>query len=380
MILAWVITRAWILLSGFQIIGYPDGGSLFADVRLYDWWAGNMQDGHFPINDDMWQYPPLAALIFLIGYLIAPQTIGFVFLALAIDALILYFLYEAGMSQAKKTYIPSFVWISSGLLMGPVMLGRFDVFPTFFAVLALIFVSQPRAFGIHVAMGAILKVWPGLLLLAIPKNKFKSSLIWFLVTFGSLSLLLTLWWPDSFSFLNGQKSRGLQIESIGALYYMIINSFGSAQVIEFRYGALEVLAPGVNQVSLGITVIGLLLLGQIFVWRIRGFIEEVPPSQIALYVVMISMVTSRVLSPQYMVWIFGLLAVVALNPPKNFKVTYLLIAISAFSGQLIYPFLYFDYMDGVIGALLVQIIRLTALLTATFFVWKEIRSQLLVRY
>ena len=59
------------------------GGNLFSDVQLYDWWAGNIRNGHFPINDDMWQYPPLAALVFVVGHLIAPATVGFVFLALA---------------------------------------------------------------------------------------------------------------------------------------------------------------------------------------------------------------------------------------------------------------------------------------------------------
>jgi hypothetical protein len=88
LVVTWLLTRLWVLLAGFQVIKYPNGPSLFADVRLYDWWAANIQDGHFPINDPMWQYPPLAALIFLLGYLIAPSTIGFVFLALAADALI----------------------------------------------------------------------------------------------------------------------------------------------------------------------------------------------------------------------------------------------------------------------------------------------------
>lgn len=141
----WVISRVWVLLSGFQVIGYPQGESLFADVRLYDWWAGNMQDGHFPINDPMWQYPPLAALVFLLGYLIAPQTIGFVFLATAIDALIFYFLLEAGGEKENKTYLPAFVWVSSAVLMGPIMLGRFDVFPTFFAVTALLLLQNQNS-------------------------------------------------------------------------------------------------------------------------------------------------------------------------------------------------------------------------------------------
>ena len=49
----WVATRAWVLLSGFGLIFYPESEFLFSDVRLYDWWAGNIADSFFPINDPM---------------------------------------------------------------------------------------------------------------------------------------------------------------------------------------------------------------------------------------------------------------------------------------------------------------------------------------
>lgn len=375
LIAAWLASRAWVLLSGFEILPYPEGANLFADVRLYDWWAGNIQDGHFPINDPMWQYPPLAALVFLFGYLIAPQTIGFVFLATAADALIFYFLLEAGQSRPDKKYLPAAIWVSTAVFMGPVMLGRFDVFPTLFAVLALLFIRNNKYFGINVAIGAILKVWPILLLAAIPKTRFKSALVWFTLTFGIFAGALTIWWPNSFSFVVGQRSRGLQIESYGALPYLAWNALVDPLLLEFRYGAVEVLATGVNVVSLLITVAGFALIGQVIYWRLRGKLERVEPSLVALYLVMISMVTSRVLSPQYMVWIFGLLAVCAFASIQKFNLIFWLVAVSAFAGQLIYPILYFSYMSGDLLALTIQIIRLATLLFATFLVWQNLQQQ-----
>ncbi|MEY4311401.1 MAG: hypothetical protein RLZZ571_171 [Actinomycetota bacterium] len=376
LILTWVFSRTWILLSGFGYLFYPEGGSLFSDVQLYDWWAGNMQHGHFPINDDMWQYPPLAALVFILGYLVAPATVGFVFLALAIDALLFYFLLEAGLENNKKNYLPATVWVSAGFLVGPIMLGRFDVFPTFFAVLALLFISKPSSFGINIAFGALLKVWPALLFLGVPRNRFKNSFVWFLGTFISFSILLTLWWPNSFSFLTGQRSRGLQIESVGALPYMLWHQIQIDMPIEFRYGAVEVVAPGVNLVSAIITIAGLLLLGQIALWQYQNRLSKVSVTDIGIYVVAVSMVTSRVLSPQYIIWLFGLLAVCALNPVQNFRKIFGLIAVSAFLGQLIYPYLYYGYMGGQIIPLVVQIMRIITLLWATYLMWSNIKSKL----
>lgn len=376
LVASWVITRAWMLLSGFQVISYPQGQSLFADVQLYDWWAGNMQDGHFPINDPMWQYPPLAALIFLLGYLIAPQTFGFVFLATAVDALIFYFLLEAGDSEGKRKHLPAAVWVSSAVFMGPIMLGRFDVFPTFFAVVALLFATNPRIFGVNAAIGAILKVWPALLLLGQPKSILKKSTIWFTSIFVGLSFALTLWWPNSFSFIVGQKSRGLQIESVAALPYMIWNATMEHLPIQFRYGAIEVLAGGIGEVSLVISIIGALLIAQVISWRLKGLLEKVASADIVLYLVTVSIVTSRVLSPQYLIWLFGLLAVCAFNPPKDFIRIFGFVALSAFLGQLIFPGLYVGYMMGGILPLAIQVLRIVALLIATYLMWKNLKSQL----
>ena len=143
------------------------------------------------------------------------------------------------------------------------------LFRSFFAVLALLFMAQPKSFGINIAIGTLLKVWPALLFIGIPKAKFKNSFLWFVATFISLSALLTMWWPNSFSFIAGQKSRGLQIESVGALPFMIWHLMTKNVPIEFRYGAVEVISPGVSIVSALITIFGLALLGQIIFWQDR---------------------------------------------------------------------------------------------------------------
>lgn len=378
LVVTWLLTRLWVLLAGFQVIKYPNGPSLFADVRLYDWWAANIQDGHFPINDPMWQYPPLAALIFLLGYLIAPSTIGFVFLALAADALIFYYLIESSNTRAhQRQYLAPAIWVSAAIFMGPIILGRFDVFPTFFAVSALLFANNPKIFGINLAIGAILKVWPVLLLVGQPNAVVRKSLTWFTSIFVGLSLALTFWWPNSFTFLDGQRSRGIQIESVAALPYMFWHSLISPLQIEFRFGAVEVLASGINFVSFLITAIGLILMAQVFRWRIRGQLENIPIAQTALYLVAVAIVTSRVFSPQYMVWLFGLLAVCALNPPKEFLKIFGLIATSTLFGQFLYPALYNSYMNGEVFTLLIQLVRISALLAATFYLWRNIKNQLL---
>lgn len=370
--LGWAITRVWVLLCGFSVIFYPGSEFLFSDVRLYDWWAGNIADSHFPINDPMWQYPPLAAVVFLAGYLIAGNTVGFVFLATIADLAIFSLLMRRGQEQGNSN--PAFIWMIAPLVMGPIILGRFDVFVTLAAVVALLYVGQTRRFGIAIAIGALLKVWPLLLLLAAPKGTALKAIAWFIATFAAGSLLLSVWWNDSFSFISGQSSRGLQIESVGALPYQIWNAGPGTVTSAFQFGAIEVVAAGTQFVSLVITLMGVALLGVLFYWRFFGKLKQASPADIALLAILISIVTSRVLSPQYMVWVFGLLAVSALRPQANFRKLSILIFISAALGQFIYPWWYISLQQGGVLAVSAHTIRILTLLWATGIAWKNLQQ------
>ena len=368
--IGWFVTRLWVLLSGFSILLYPKSEYLFSDVRLYDWWAGNIADGFFPINDPMWQYPPLAALVFLAGYLIAPNAVGFVFLALLADLAIMTLLLIRG--RVLANYLPAAIWLATPLVMGPILLGRFDVFPTLAAVFALLYAASAKKFGSALAIGALLKVWPILLLLATPKEMLTRVLLWFALTFGIGSLLLGIWWDESFSFISGQRSRGLQIESIAALPYQLWNAGPATVDSAFQFGAIEVVAPGTTLISLVATLVGIALLGRLSYWRLFNKISEVPPADIALLALLLAIATSRVLSPQYLVWIFGVLAVCAFNPQPNFRRIFILICVSSGLGQLIYPGWYVSFQLGGNLAVAAHTIRVITLVWATVLVWRNV--------
>jgi hypothetical protein len=370
LVIGWFATRLWVLLSGFSILLYPNSEYLFSDVRLYDWWAGNIANGFFPINDPMWQYPPLAALVFLAGYLIAPNAVGFVFLALLADLAIMTLLLIRG--RELTNYLPAAIWLATPLVMGPILLGRFDVFPTLAAVFALLYASSAKKFGSVLAIGALLKVWPILLLLATPKEMLTRVLLWFALTFGVGSLLLGIWWDESFSFISGQRSRGLQIESIAALPYQLWNAGPATVASAFQFGAIEVVAPGTTLISLVATLVGIALLGRLSYWRLFNKLSEVQPADIALLALLLAIVTSRVLSPQYLVWIFGVLAVCAFNPQPNFRRIFVLIFISSGLGQLIYPGWYVNFQLGGTLAVAAHTIRVIALVWATVLVWQNV--------
>lgn len=371
----WAIVRAWAVMCGFSLFPYPMREYLFSDIQLYDWWAGNIVDGHFPINDPMWQYPPLAAIVFAAGYLIAPQAIGFVFLEVLADfAVLLILLNAVKRVNHGRSYTPVLLWVVAPLIMGPVMLGRFDIFPTAIAIAALLVNAQPRSAGALAAVGGLLKVWPVLTLAGTPRKLLARTIAWFAFSFLAGSVLLRAWWPNSFGFLTEQRSRGLQIESVGALPYMVWNATSQTVTTEFRYGAIEVMAQGTGLMSLFVTACGLLLIGSLAWWRVTGKLEGAQPTDVVLSVVLIAIATSRVLSPQYMVWVLGLIAVSALYPNKMLKKVAPLMIISSALGQMMYPWLYISFQEGKWFPVAVHAVRIATLVIATLMSWNHLRK------
>ncbi len=77
---------------------------------------------------------------------------------------------------------------------------------------------------------------------------------------------------------------------------------------------------GAETVGLALTVIGLALFALIAWWRLSGRLESVPPGDVALAVMLVSVATSRVYSPQFNVWLIGITAVMLLDPRSRLRV------------------------------------------------------------
>jgi hypothetical protein len=101
------------------------------------------------------------------------------------------------------------------------------------------------------------------------------------------------------------------------------------------------------------------------VLRFIGRLEHATVAHITLTAVLVSVITSRVLSPQYTVWILGLLAVTAFQPPRYFKAIAILLCTSAFAGNLLYPGYYIAFQVGDAFAMFIQTVRVMTLLAGT---------------
>lgn len=362
--LTFALTRAWLILIPFGVIPYLGGTLVINDVTLYEQWSQILQSGRFPVDDQMWQYPPLVGPVFALGALVPPDpTLGLMLVMLAFDAATFVVLMRrAGRGASVEG---PWAWVVAGMLIGPVWLTRFDVIPTFFAVLGLLAVGRPVRSGALLAVGALLKVWPALLLLGVPRRAFPRALAAFVVTCGAILMTLVLTMDGASSFASEQRERGLQVESVPAWLFLVAHLFGWPRRFVYRYGAMEVSAPGVEAMALAVTVATVVSLAALVILRFSGRLDDASPADIALVVVLVSMVTSRVLSPQYLVWVAGIAAVCLLDPTTRMRPVIMLLMPVAALGQILYPMHYDWLLSDRWEGLALQTARILLLLVAT---------------
>jgi Flp pilus assembly protein TadG len=373
----YVLTRAILVLIPFGFFPYPRGILVAADIRQYWVWADVIGSGHFPVNDPMWQYPPLAGFVFWIGQQVSVRPlVGFVGLALLLDAILFMVLLRRGMTirdqlrsaddpQANSGLASAWFYVLAGAAIGPLLLTRFDIFPTFFAVLALLIVARPVRSGILLGVGALLKLWPGFLILALPRRSLSKGLSAMLIV-GVVGLSIAmLYGPYSMSFLSGQGERGLQIESVGAIGYIFALMAGFDIEVVFRFGSTEVDAAGAGLIATVVTFLGFAVIAVIGWLRLRGRLETLASADIALALVLVLIVSSRVFSPQFMVWAAGISAVALLSRRTLMRPVAGLVLFVCVLGQIVYPLGYKSLLTGGLAMGLVQTARVSALVAAT---------------
>ncbi len=367
----WLVTRVGmlVLLAGDSL---GIGGVGHEVQLLYRHWYGEFAHGAFPLADPAWQYPPGAGLVIMAPGLLMPwlgYTQAFVALTLLADAAI-----TLGLAVADRSRLThgAWYWVCALPLLLHLPLARYDVQATALAVLALLVLkgrspAAHRLGGALAGLGAMVKVWPALALIGTPRGRTtREAWTAAAVTAATLLAVLALFFSGPLGFLRQQGARGVQIESPGGTVLALARSAGLwPGTVEVRYGAYEYVGPYVStlgHLSLLLTVVALLWL---VLWRLRSRRwTGATPLDAALAAVLLFTVTSRVVSPQYLVWLLGLAAVCLTSRRTVMRPVALLLLPAAALSSLAYPVLYADVVVGTPVGLAVMALRNGLLLAA----------------
>lgn len=375
----WALTRAALLLCVFKVVTLP-GPDVTSDVSvIYHGWSEVLKTGTYPLGDVTWQYPPVAALAILSPALLPflDYASAFFVLACLCDALVLGLLLYAGRGTGRRT-AGGWVWVAGVPLLGTTAYARYDVMVTAVAVAALLAgVRHPRVLGALAAFGALLKVWPVLLLAGTARGEStRRSWTTAVVTAAGLLAVCTAALPGALAFLGFQRDRGTEVESLGALVFHVARQFGWQGRVELNYGSLEFLGPHVPLVSTLALGLSIVAFGWLVVWRLlaRDFAVSTP-ADAAFTAVLLFTTTSRVISPQYMLWLVGLAAVCLVFRSGRMGLPAVLVLVATGVTQLEFPLGFIHVVTSDAQGVTLMFVRNGLLVAATLIaarrLWKE---------
>ena len=361
----WVCTR--LVLVSVALAGV--GGANDEVHALYPKWASELVHGHFPVHDSQWQYPPVAGLVFL-----APRALPFLSYATAFgvlmllcDAAVAAMLQAASRGPGRGNH-GLWLWTLGLPLLLQLPYIRFDVAVTALAVGAVLLLDRsPVGGGTLAALGALIKAWPVLALVGAPRGRVtRRSWTSAVVSAAAVAGAMALAFSHAFGFLGEQSARGLEVESLPGSLLLAARRFGYQGTVHYRYGSFQVGGPHVHGLAtamLGLTVLGF---GWLLWWRLRARVwTAATAADAALTAMLVFVTTSRVISPQYLVWLLGLGAVcLAFRDSSQRRVALALLPVTALT-TLVYPVLWQPLLDDRAGAVLVLLLRNAALLALT---------------
>lgn len=406
----WLLTRLVLVSAALRLGSFSskDGPDVSVS-KVYRGWYDVLSSGTFPHDDVSWQYPPGAALPIL-----APRLVPFldyshafiVLCALCDAAVLVALLYAARYADGRRSVAGAWMWVAALPLLSTVPWSRFDVMVTAVAVGALLVAGSRRAwadrvFGVLVGIGAVVKVWPVLLLVGTTRGRrTRQSWVAAALSAVAVTVVFLLTMPGALSFLTYQGDRGIEVESLGALPFHLARHFGWSGKWAPHDGSMEFIGPYVQVVARASAALTVVAFGWLLLWRVRsraslmgtgagsgsgagtragagagaGRTADWVLPDAALTAVLLFVVTSRVISPQYMVWLVGLAAVCLLHRATTQRPVAWLVLAACVLTTAVFPYLFRDLLGGsVVAALLLaarDLILLAAAVLSAVRLWR----------
>jgi hypothetical protein len=353
----WLLTRAVLLVVSLNPRLYS--AALFGDVRFYGAKVERMFQGELPYRDVATEYPPGSVPFTILPALVtgtgAGYRLAFACEMLLVDAVGLWAATRLGrVVDAGRRRIP-LAYVLAMVAVGPLLLLRFDLVPAVCVLLAATMAAEGR-FGWAAAFlgyGTAAKIFPGVLapllvLGMVPAlgwwRSFARTVPPFLAGFGLTvvpALLLSVrGTADSVLY---HIQRGVQIESLWANLIGIAHLFGLPAQTVYGFGAYDLSSSlsGVFKALSGVATLAGLAAAAWLVWRRARASGGLGPADWAGAFTLGTfafVLPTRVLSPQYLVWLCAPMVGLAAGLAGR-RALWSLVA-AALVSQVIFPFRY----------------------------------------
>ena len=289
----------------------------YGDTALYGHYAHEMTTGQWPYRDFYDEYPPLAQPLFLVVRLLpGPFATSFKWTMALFGAAAVVLLVRLIHASTLRRVAAVTVASVSPLIVGPVFLNTYDLFPALLTVAAVLAFVQWRERTTYVllALAVAAKVFPLVLLpLALVESwerggreAIRRAFAWFAGVLVLVHLPFALLGPGGLRFSYWvQLRRGLEAESLGGGALLVLDRLGLHSV------TLQDRAPGsrdaVGALANALAVVSSLVLVSAALYVAWLYLRGRRDRVLACAAAVTAFVAfNKVLSPQYITWLVPL--------------------------------------------------------------------------
>jgi uncharacterized membrane protein len=355
----------------------------YSSTGLYFGYASQMFQGAVPYRDFPLEYPPLAILFLalpgLAGSDLSGYAIGFTVEILIFDLLGLYLLFAISRLRGLRCGAVFSVYTLSLLALWPVTVTRYDLIPAIIA-LAAIYAFMRDKTGTSwaiLAAGTMTKLFPIVLvplflLSSLLQRQYSRAIkgagVFALITLAIAVPFIVLspsGFLESFTY---QTQRGLQIESLYASALLVGQALHLIETpLEFSFGSVNIaghLADTLAKVSLFLLIFSLLVVYWHFFNTMRAANQydslasdagaQGELLHFSLLAILVFIVFNKVLSPQYLVWLYPIVPLVS---GKWKLILWGVFLAAAASTTYLFPYHYLDLLDLKVTEIVVLVLR-----------------------
>ncbi len=320
--IGWSLLHLFVFLWLFASKLY--GEQILGGDQLYFRYASRVVRGEVPYRDFTLEYPPFSLVAFALPRLFTASPFrwerGFLYQVIVWDLVVLWLLgrVKGRGNAARAAYTIGLISI------GPLVTQRFDLLPGALALSALLAhaAGHHRTAWFALLLGIFTKLYPVVLLplfvvdLAC-RRKWRAladGLAISAVTCVACAAVNAWLWPGMLSvFIGYHTARPVEIESLYANIGLLAHALvGAPAATTYEYGSVNLrssLGDGAARLSLPLAAIALVAC-YAWYWR-HARAGEAPAELLFQYACLVTLgfiVTNKVLSPQYLIWLLPLVA------------------------------------------------------------------------
>jgi hypothetical protein len=385
---------AWILVIWLAYAGVFGSVDTALGTLLYGRYGHDVVIGRMPYRGFSLEYPPLALPAFVVPTLIgggAPNVLAYraafegTMLACGLGLIAVVAATAGRLATGRRDLVRAVIFVAATpILLGPVIVARFDLWPALLTSIAIAMVlrDRPRIGAVFLGLAILAKAYPIVLVPLLAAHVWRragrrEAVAALAVGFGVLVLGLAPFVlvarAGTIEALRGAFDRPLQIESLGAASLVILHGLAGLPIEIVRSFGSENLGGRIPQLlvplQMGATVVAV---AAVWARLVRG-----PSSKARLVVAAAATLCAyvafgKVFSPQYLIW---LVPAVAILPGRVGRNGTIWLAAILLLTERYFPVLFSDLVDRLdVGVATLVLVRDLALVGLALYLAKAIGS------